>query len=178
MNKPKISYQMNLNLRSSLTSRILSCTLSFALLTVVFILPTRAASWSGIEPFKSRRADVERALGAPVSDKLGDGDTLQFRVAGGLVTVAFVTRRFVETKKLNSQVEGTVLQIILQHENAPDTPETLNLKSDSDFKREDRNSVSVFRNTRDGMFYTFVNNRLKTTRYAPTAEQQTSLQKR
>lgn len=169
---------MNLNLRSSLTPRILSCALSFALLALVFVAPARAASWSGIEPFKSRRADVERALGAPVSAKLGDGDTLQFRVAGGLVTIAFVTRRFVETKKLDAKLEGTVLQIILQHENATDTPETLNLKSDSDFKREDRGGVSVFRNTRDGMFYTFVNNRLKTTRYAPTAEQQTSLQKR
>lgn len=178
MNKPKISHRTNSNLSLQPTKRFLACALSFALLITVFVAPTRAASWSGIEPFKSRRADVERSLGTPVSDKLGDGDTLQFRVAGGMVTVAFVTRRFVETKKLDAQLEGTVLQIILQHDNATDTPETLKLKSDSDFKREDRDNVSVFRNTRDGMFYTFVNNRLKTTRYAPTAEQQTSLQKR
>lgn len=178
MNKPEISTQMTLSLRSSLPPRIFTCALSFALLALVFVAPTSAASWSGIEPFKSRRADVERSLGAPISNKMGDGDTLQFRVAGGMVTIAFVSRRFVETKKLDSQLEGTVLQIILQHENAPDTPDTLNLKSNGDFKREDRGGVSVFRNTRDGMFYTFVNNRLKTTRYAPTTEQQTKLGRR
>lgn len=140
---------------------------------LAFVPAASAASWNGIEPLKSRRADVERALGKPLADKMGEDGNLHFRVAGGTVTVAFVSRRFVENKKLNPDLEGTVLQIILQHDNSSDTPESLNLANNKDFKRGDeRGNVIVFHNDRDGIHYTFVNNRLKTTRYALTAQQQ------
>ena len=159
------------SIRRNFTPRLSLCALSLALL---LMLPpaANAASWNGIEPFKSRRADVERALGKPLSEKMGEGDTLRFRVAGGTATVAFVTRRFVETKKLASNLEGTVLQIILQHDNASDTPETLKLTTDKNFEREQRGASTLFGNTREGVFYMFVNNRLKTTRYTITTEQQ------
>jgi hypothetical protein len=171
MNTPKSLPRLSPR-KSSLI--FLSCVL---LVAAFWAADARAAAWSGIEPFKSRRADVERALGAPLASNAGEAGTLQFRVAGGMVTIAFVDRRFVETKKLAPELEGTVLQIILQHDAATDTPESLNLTKNNRFKREDRDGVTVFRNTRDGVFYTFVNNRLKTTRYTPTAEQQTGSQK-
>ncbi len=134
------------------------------------VLPARAAAWHGLEPLKSRRADVERELGQPASDKPAAPGTLRFKVAGGIVTVTFVTAKFVATKKLAADYEGTVLEVVLQHEGAADTPASLKLPKNDSFQREERGPVIVFRNLKDGLSYTFINNRLQTTRYAPAAE--------
>jgi hypothetical protein len=120
---------------------------------------------------KSRRADVERELGQPVQAQTGAGNSLNFKVTGGLVTVTFVDAKFVQTKKLSPGLEGTVLLIVLQHENSSDTPESLNLVKRSGFTREEKDGVTVYYNGKDGLTYTFFNGRLKTTRYAPATEQ-------
>lgn len=131
----------------------------------------RAASWSGIEPLKSRRADVERVLGKPVEDRPGQTGTLRFKVAGGTVTVAFIDARFVAAHKLSPALEGTVRQIVLQHESSSESPESLKLANNGSFEREDRGQVSVFRNTRDGLAYTFIGGRLRTTYYTAASAQ-------
>jgi hypothetical protein len=132
---------------------------------------TTAGTWSGIEPLKSRRADVERLLGKPLKDQPGSNGTLHFKVGGGMVTVAFIDARFVATKKLLPEVEGTVRQVVLQHENATDTPESMNLANKSDFERQDGQGGTVYRNLKEGIVYTFIGGKLKTTYYTPTAEQ-------
>ncbi|HEY3027810.1 MAG TPA: hypothetical protein VGJ55_16800 [Pyrinomonadaceae bacterium] len=137
----------------------------------VLIAPqSDAASWSGIEPLKSRRADVARVLG-PSSGAPREDGTLHFIVAGGTVTVSFVSAKFVANKKLRPEIEGTVLQIILQHERSSDTPDSMNLTKNRDFDRQDDHDISVYRNLKDGVVYTFIGGRLRTTRYAPSAEQ-------
>ena len=130
-----------------------------------------AASWNSIEPLKSRRADVERALGRPIQDLPGETGTLRFKVAGGMVTVAFIDAKFIATKKISEDLEGTVKQIVLQHDSASDTPESLGLIGNEKFEREDKQSVSVFRNVKDGVVYTFINGKLKTTYYTPSTDQ-------
>jgi hypothetical protein len=130
-----------------------------------------AESWSGIEPLKSRRADVERVLGKPSSEVPGEGGTVHFNVSGGTVTVSFVSARFVANKKLRPEIEGTVLQIVLQHERSSDTPESMNLSKNRDFDRQDDHDISIYRNLKDGVIYTFIGGRLRTTRYTPSAEQ-------
>ena len=85
----------------------------------------RAGSWHGIEPFKSRRGDVLKALGTPINDPFGGPVT--FKILGGTATVSFVDSNFVRAKKLQPELEGTVLQIILQHENSSDTPDSMGL---------------------------------------------------
>ncbi len=130
-----------------------------------------AASWNNIEPLKSRRADVERALGQPLRDQPGAEGTLQFKVMGGTVTVAFVSARFVANKKLSRELEGTVLQIILQHDNSNDTPESLGLPGKRGFEREERQGAFIYSNLREGVIYTFYGGKLKTTRYTPSTEQ-------
>ena len=147
--------------------------------TMFFIAPgAQAANWGDIQPLKSRRADVERALGNPLENKVGETGTLSFKVAGGTIRVSFVTAKFVATKKLSPELEGTVLQIVIQHERASDTPESLNLFNNSNFQREEKNSVAHFRNVKDGISYTFIENKLKTTWYSPSAEQLASAQQR
>src|ERR671938_234476 len=69
---------------------------------------TSAATWKGLEPFVSKRADVERVLGAPAADRLAEDGTLEFNVAGGKVTVFFVTPKFVAAKKLPERYTDTV----------------------------------------------------------------------
>jgi hypothetical protein len=137
---------------------------------------TRAATWKGLEPFVSKRADVELALGAPVADRFADEGTLEFNVSGGKVTVFFVTPKFVATKKLPAHYEGTVLQIVLQHENATDTPESLNIVKKSAFKRTAKGEVEFYMNEKEGLGYTFVSSRLKTTRYAYSEQQLARIQ--
>jgi hypothetical protein len=132
---------------------------------------TRAASWSGIEPLKSRRADVERALGKPLETKPGQTGTLRFKVAGGAVTVVFIDARFVSAHKLDPALEGTVRQIVLQHDKATDTPESLKLTSNDAFVRDERGNVKTFRNQRDGVGYTFIDGRLRTTNYTAASAQ-------
>ena len=132
-------------------------------------LLAQGAAWHGLEPLKSRRDDVEREFGK-LGEALSNG-SLRFKVAGGMVTVTFVSAKFVATKKLSADYEGTVLEVVLQHENAADTPESLSLTKNNDFEREAQGAVVVYRNLKDGVAYTFINGRLRTTRYAPAADQ-------
>lgn len=123
----------------------------------------RAASWQGLEPFKSRRGDVLQALGKPLSDPFGG--PLTFKILGGTASVSFVDANFVRTKKLQPELEGTVLQIILQHERSSDTPDSMGLLKNRDFTREEAKDALIFRNLKEGVVYTFLNGKLKTTRY-------------
>jgi hypothetical protein len=139
----------------------------FAALAVLLSAGTgRAATWKGLEPFVSNRADVERVLGAPAADRYAAEGTLEFAVSGGRVTVFFVTPKFVASKKLPAHYEGTVLQIVLQHESARDTPESMNLVNSKSFNREAKGNVEKYSDEKEGLFYTFVESRLKTTRYS------------
>ncbi|MGB8511073.1 MAG: hypothetical protein WCD76_22065 [Pyrinomonadaceae bacterium] len=132
---------------------------------------TTAATWKGLEPFVSRRTEVERVLGAPVEDRMSESASLRFNVSGGVVTVFFVTAKFVETKKLDPQLEGTVLQIVLQHERAADTPESMSLVKDKAYQHSSNKEVDVYLNSKEGISYTFVEGKLKTTRYVYASAQ-------
>jgi hypothetical protein len=156
--------------RSLLSIRGASLGMAIGFLLMVSSSAVSAASWSGIEPFKSTRADVEKALGRPIGDSGADGG-LKFQVSGGTVTVYFVGPRLIETKKLQPKLEGTVLEVILQHDNSSDTPESLGLKEKKDFERDGGTGGEVFRNLKDGISYTFLGGKLKTTRYMPSNEQ-------
>ena len=138
---------------------------------------TRAASWKGIEPFVSKRADVERALGAPVADRMSQDGSLKFNVSGGSVTVFFVTPKFVTTKRLSPKLEGTVLQIVLSHDNAADTPQSMSLVNNKAYKLTARDSVEVYMDEKEGISYTFVGGHLKTTRYAYSEQQLARIQR-
>jgi hypothetical protein len=137
----------------------------------------RAATWKGLEPFVSTRADVERVLGATVADRYASDGTLEFEVSGGRVTVFFVTPKFIASKKLPAHYEGTVLQIVLQHQSARDTPESLNLVTNKSFKRDAHGGVEVYIDEKEGLIYTFVESRLKTTRYAYSADRLARIQR-
>lgn len=134
-----------------------------------FSVAARAATWKGLEPFVSKRADVERAMGTPASE--GPNGSLNFAVAGGTVSVSFVDQNFVRSKKLRPQVEGTVLQIILQHESSSDTPESMNLVTNRDFVRDKNKEAIIYRNLKEGIVYTFIGDRLHTTRYTFSEKQ-------
>lgn len=139
---------------------------------------TPAASWNGIEPLKSRRADVERILGQPTMNQPGDTGTLHFKVAGGIATVVFVDARFVTSKRLSADLEGTVRQVVLKHANSSDTPESMGLVSKPEFKREDGpDGVTKFSNLKEGIVYTFIGGKLKTSYFTPSTDQWTHAQK-
>lgn len=158
-------------------SVIAAFAVSFAMF-LVFSQTTFAAGWNGIEPLKSRRADVEKVLGHPMADQPGDDATLHFKVAGGIATVIFVDARFVAAKRLSPKLEGTVRQIVLQHENSSDTPESMGLVDKSSFARESgQGDVTKFSNLKDGVVYTFIGGRLKTTYFTPSTNQWTHAQK-
>jgi hypothetical protein len=123
----------------------------------------KAAAWNGIEPLKTRRDEVVKKLGQPVSEST-DG-VLRFNVSGGSVQVSFVDKKFVTTKKLMPELEGTVLEIVLQHEHSSDTAESMKLTKNRDFIRDEVRNITVFRNPKDGLVYTFIDGSLKTTRY-------------
>jgi len=145
-------------------ARRASAVLSVCLLTsAVFIANVRAASWNGIEPFKSRRDDVLKILGQPVGET-ADG-AVRFAVSGGSVLVSFVTERFVTSKRLRPELAGTVLEIVLQHEHSSDTPESMTLLTNKDFVRDEMQNASIFRSNKSGVVYTFVDGKLKTTRF-------------
>jgi hypothetical protein len=131
----------------------------------------RATPWGEIEPLKSRRADVERVLGKPLEDKPGQTGTLRFKVQGGTVQVAFVDERFVRAHKLSPETEGTVRQVVLQHDASSDTPDTMRLANNSAFERDPQGNAVIFRNLRDGISYTFIEGRLRTTYYTASSEQ-------
>lgn len=151
--------------------------LSFAAF-LVLSQATFAASWNGIEPLKSRRADVEKILGQPNKVQPGENGTLHFNVAGGIATVVFIDAKFVVAKHLSSNLEGTVRQIVLQHENSSDTPESMGLVTKTEFKREDGpGDVIKFSNLKEGIVYTFIGGKLKTSYFTPSTDQWTRSQK-
>jgi hypothetical protein len=143
-----------------------------ALIAVAFgARVSRAESWGGIEPLKSRRADVEKVLGKPIEEKPGAMGTLRFKVQGGTITVAFVDARFVAAHHLAPDLEGTVRQLVLQHDSASDTPDSMQLTHNSAFERERESNAEIFRNPRAGLAYTFIEGKLKTTYYTASAEE-------
>lgn len=156
-------------MKSSIT-RHKACSFGFAVLALLFVAGTvRAESWQGIEPFKSRRAEVLQKLGTPLSDS-AEGP-LTFKILGGTVSVSFVDAKFVRAKKLRQDIQGTVLQIILQHENSSATPESMNLVKNKSFSHDQTKQAVIYRNLKDGVVYTFVNGKLKTTRYTFSEDQ-------
>src|ERR1700694_1120009 len=128
-----------------------------------FARNANAASWNGIEPFKSRRDEVVKALGKPIGES-SEG-ALRFAVSGGTVLVVFVSEKFVTNKKLRPELAGTVLEIVLQHEHSSDTPESMNLLTNKEFVRDEIQNASFFRSNKSGIVYTFVDGKLKTTRF-------------
>src|SRR4030095_10329020 len=135
---------------------------------LLFPATAQAGSWRGIEPLKTSRAEVLKVLGTPIDN--GDGP-LTFKVMGGTVTVFFVDQNLVRAKHLRADVAGTVLQIVLQHENSSDTPDSLGLLKTKAFTREDAKEAIIFRNLKDGIVYTFLKGKLKTTRYTFSDDQ-------
>ena len=128
-----------------------------------FARDTSAASWNGIEPFTSRRDDVVKALGKPIGES-SEG-ALRFGVSGGTVLVSFVSEKFVTNKRLRPQLAGTVLEIVLQHEHSSDTPESMSLLKNKEFVRDDVQNASIFHSNKSGIVYTFVDGKLRTTRF-------------
>lgn len=157
-----------------LVYRSLICSLT-AISILTLAATARAATWKGLEPFVSKRADVERAMGTPGRE--GPNGSLNFAVMGGSVSVSFVDENFVKSKRLRADVVGTVLQIILQHENSSDTPESMNLVNNHDFVRDKTKAALIYRNLKEGIVYTFIDDRLHTTRYT-FSEKQISLARR
>lgn len=152
-----------------------------ALLTALLVLAGRdglAAPWQGIEPLRSRRADVERILGKPLGAASDAATELRFRIVGGRVTVTFVTPKFIETKRLDPSLVGTVLQVVVDYDNAADTPQSLGIQNDTNFAREERGPVAIYRNQKEGIVYSFLNGRLRRAYYSPSAEQLSRAQRR
>ncbi len=131
----------------------------------------RAATWKGLEPFVSKRADVERVLGRPTADRVAQDGTLRFELPDGPVTVSFVTPKFIAARKLSSALEGTVFQIVVQQAASTNTPESLNLVKNPDYEVVASGPTQVYINPKDGIYHSFVESRLKTTRYSYSAEQ-------
>jgi len=140
-------------------------------LTWVISANAQAASWNGIEPFKSSRADVLKVLGQPVSES--PEGVLRFNVMGGSAQISFVNERFVAAKKLRPQLVGTVLEIVLQHDHSSDTPESMKLLENRAFVRDETKTSTIFRNTKQGIIYLFQQGTLKSTRYTFADEQLT-----
>ena len=129
----------------------------------------QAASWNGIEPFKSNRAEVLKILGQPIGES-PDG-VLRFNVMGGTAQVSFVSEKFVTAKKLRSELVGTVLEIVLQHEHSSDTPESMKLLENRAFTRDTTQASTIFRNVKQGIIYTFLQGTLRSTRYTFSDDQ-------
>jgi hypothetical protein len=159
------------------SARAFALSLAAALAFLLSAGAARAATWKGLEPFVSKRADVERVLGAPAADRYNEDATLEFNVSGGKVTVFFVTQKFVDSKRLPQHYLGTVLQIVLQHETARDTPESMNLVTNKSFRREGHGGVEKFSDDKEGIFYTFVQSHLKTTRYSYSMDRLARIQR-
>ena len=169
---------MNLIPFGSHARRVMATASAVFAALVILSQTALAVNWNTIEPLKSRRADVERVLGPAMKNQPGEDGTLHFKVAGGTVTVAFIDARFVATKKLFPELEGTVRQIVLQHDNSSDTPESLGLTTNKDFKHDEGpGGVSKYSNLKDGIVYTFVGGRLKTTYFTPSSGQWARAQK-
>jgi hypothetical protein len=158
-------------------TKVLSVQSALAVLSAAFVVlafapqETRAAAWKGLEPFVSKRADVERVLGKPTADRLATDGTLRFDLPDGAVTVSFVTPKFIAARKLSPALEGTVLQMVVQHATSTATPESLKLVGNPDYEKVASGPTQVYTNPKDGIYHTFVENRLKTTRYSYSEEQ-------
>ena len=148
---------------SNLLRALMLTTSAVLALTLIGAQTAFAASWNGIEPFKSTRAEVIKILGQPIGEST-DG-VLRFSVMGGTVQVSFVSDNFMKAKKLRPELVGTVLEIVLQHENSSDTPVTMKLIDNKAFVRDETKTTTVFRNLKDGLLYTFMDDKLKSTRY-------------
>jgi hypothetical protein len=129
----------------------------------------QAAPWNGLEPFKSNRADVLKILGQPIGES-PDG-VLRFSVMGGTAQVSFVNEKFVAAKKLRTELVGTVLEIVLQHEHSSDTPESMKLAENHAFTRDTTQASTIFRNVKQGIIYTFLQGTLRSTRYTFSDDQ-------
>ena len=136
----------------------------------------QGATWKGLEPLVSRRADVERVLGPPTADRLAKDGSLQFSAPEGGATVFFVTPKFIAASKLPPRLEGTVLLILVQHTSSTATPGSMRLPANQDFSHQVSGPTEIYSNPRDGVYHTFVHSRLKTTRYSYSAERFTKLQ--
>jgi hypothetical protein len=135
-----------------------------------------AAGWSGIEPYKSKRVDVERILGSPERDQMDVDGSLHFRVVGGTAIISFVDAKFAAAKQLAANKVGTVKEITLQHDGGSDTPESLKLVGNGAYLHEENNGVVVYRNLKEGIAFTFIGGKLRTTYYFPGgAQTKTSL---
>jgi hypothetical protein len=141
-----------------------------ALLALMFCSSSAgAAPWNGIEPLKTRRDEVVKKLGAPLSETT-EG-VMKFSVMGGSVQVRFVSEQFVAAKKLRPELVGTVLEIVLQHEHSSDTPESLKLAENHSFVKDEGKGTTIFRNLKEGLIYIFIDGSLRTTRYTFADEQ-------
>ena len=148
---------------SNLLRALILTTSGVLALTLIGTETAFAASWNGLEPFKSTRAEVIKILGKPIGEST-DG-VLRFSVMGGTVQVSFVSDNFMKAKKLRPELVGTVLEIVLQHEKSSDTPVTMKLMDNKAFVREETKTTTIFRNAKDGIIYTFMEDKLKSTRY-------------
>ena len=155
---------------SSVQSALAVLAAAFAVLMLAS-QEARAATWKGLEPFVSKRADVERVLGKPTADRLAQDGTLRFELPDGAAAISFVTSKFIAARKLSPALEGTVLQIVVQHAASTNTPESLNLVKNPDYEVVASGPTQVYTNPKDGIYYSFVESRLKTTRYSYSAEQ-------
>jgi len=148
---------MNLSPRYSVIA------IAFISALIFSAVPAQGAAWNGIEPLKTRRDEVVKLLGAPIGES-PDG-VMRFNVNGGSVQVSFVNDKFVTAKKLRTELAGTVLEIVLQHDHSSDTPESLKLLNNHSFTRDETKTSTIFRNMKEGLIYTFVEGMLRTTRY-------------
>lgn len=145
--------------------------LLFALFLMSQTQNTMAAGWNGIIPLKTSREEVEKILGVPIARQEGTNTPLQFKVMGGIVTIAFVDENFITVSKLPKDVLGKVRQIVLQHDNSSTKPEDMKLDEKKEFVKEQKERVTTYRNEKDGITYTFIDGTLKTTYYFAAASQ-------
>jgi hypothetical protein len=140
--------------------------LAAAILCVTATSTAHAATWKGIEPLKSRRADVVRILGKPAAENPADA-SMRFATAAGGVTVSLLTRDFAAQKGWPLDLEGTVVQVLLQHEGSKETPKSLGVEGNPRFDREVRGGSVFYRNRKEGIIRIFTNGKLATSIFAP-----------
>jgi hypothetical protein len=166
-------------MKNRTTSRVKSAIAVLAAIFAALLLApqeSRAATWNGLEPLVAKRVDVERVLGPPTADRLAKDGTLQFAAPEGAATVFFVTPKFIAAQKLPPRVEGTVLLILVQHASSTATPGSMKLPANQDFERQVSGPKEIYTNPKDGIYHTFLESRLKTTRYSYSAERLAKLQ--
>lgn len=148
---------------------VCACMVLFTVLCLAH--STFAAAWNGIVPLKTSREEVGKILGAPIETQEKEDASLQFRMSGGVVTIAFVDANFATKNHLSKETVGKVRQIVLQHENSTTTPESMGLDKKRNFVRTVNGKVTVYKNDKDGVMYTFIDGTLKTSYYVASAAQ-------